>query len=406
MCITKKIKNKKNMSNTDNFESDNNLTGKDISETGENLPGKDKSENDNTLSGKDKSESDMSLTGKNSSETDENLPGKDKSEGDNILPAKENSEPDLKDRPDLPGDCNLSLIGNKGAKNGFPHPSFKKFLIPRDLGNLHEKQVQKLNFTPWNSFEDHLLNGLTVLDDSNRKGLAEDLTSKHYEIRQKLTEKNGPVKTTLAYTLSGLVSSGDLLLCLLLYPVYFFSDPILKLQELLQIFVALETELGLLINNNFSKQIDLVLKNRNASNNAGQRLHLVKCAVFGVVAMAYQLGITIPGRDFKIESLVIPGVCLSSKTVASILFPILKRYNWRPRQFGRVISPFIFYFSYRNRVEGYLTPKLSKYLVPSNDADLLAFESALLSEIHSNSPFCHQAVKNVLIDHQRRINKK
>lgn len=150
---------------------------------------------------------------------------------------------------------------------------------------------------------------------------------------------------TFLYTFSGIMGGGALLLCMLIYPYYFVGDVKKKLEEFSQLMVALEKALVLFLGKKFDRESNAALGLISFSSHQVSKDFLLKAAAFEVFAIAIQKGLTISSRDFKIESSIIPDLCLQAKTLREVIMPIFKKYGWSLRIFSRILSPYIFYFS-------------------------------------------------------------
>jgi hypothetical protein len=304
------------------------------------------------------------------------------------------------------------------AKEGFSHPLMPNFKVPYDIGQKHEETLQELGLPVWESFPDHLWNLCSIFDAGSRKEVAEAISA---SASRNLTQKNGfggndpmtPVVQVIA--LSNVICSGGLLGVLINHPSYFLGDPEKALKELTIALFSIEDTVGNYLKSKFPQEIDKALRQTFLPYSEAGKKALVNYTVAEVVVRCFQGGVTLkpekpkkknkePG--FKVESSLVPGICVSSEAVRSIIEPIILKNNWKFRQFARAISCFIFFYAFKNRIEGYLTFKLEKYLIPTTDQTFAMYEKTLLTEIHENSPFVTPHVKNVLNAHQKRVNRK
>lgn len=302
--------------------------------------------------------------------------------------------------------------------DGFFHPRDRSFFIPYKLFKIYEAKLAELGFPRLEDPLEHTLNLASVMEKGSNLDVGEALTYKSRRLQKRISKMGGKPIIQLCpfYTLCDLLSTSGLLGLMLLYPIHFKTDVLKLVMELFLIIFEIQKALYSYLNKTFYRQLNVALNNINFNNDVvfkpatqDQKILLVHALGFEFVSRALQGGVGLNGKnkiDFSIESSLVEGACIQSSIIRKILERVLTKYNWTFRKFARVISPFIFAFSYKNRIDGYLANKLERYLIPTESETLRAYEISLLNEIHANGPFVTPQVKKILKDHEKKCNKK
>lgn len=234
------------------------------------------------------------------------------------------------------------------------------------------------------------------------------------------------------YTMQSIICTGGLLGVFLTHPWYFVSNPLEKLKNLTRMCFLLEDELNTFFSKKYrhdiKDQADLLcnafarsqeianITDPSATWKAKKELeedrdyhfnYLLTVLAWEYFAASITKGIAVTTKKvpFKHESVVVPMLCISDIEMRPILIPLgerfVKNYGVTLRSFAKLLHSFIFYFCYKNSVEGYLCNKLSHAIQPCRKAEDFAYQKALFVEGYETNPFVTPLIKSALESHAK-----